>query len=460
MVSSKKVCVIGGGMSGLASARELLREGHDVTVMEQIGGVGGQWLYDPRTDAGDPLGTAGVHSSMYTSVRLISPREMTCFSDFPFFPKNDGTGDARRYPGHAEFLRYIRDFCEAFGLMDVVRLNAKVLHVGLAAPHAAGDGDGNGIKRWKVSWSRHGDCDGEVVTTEEVFDAIVVAVGQYTQPRLPSINGMDKWSRRQLHSHSYRVPDSFHGEVVVVVGFHESGKDIAQELCNVAREVHVSVKSMDGLTPAVSKAVARHHNLHLHLQEGNPCSIVHSESDPGNVMFADGACVVADSIIYCTGYDLSLPFLDTGGLVTVDGDRFGPLFEHTFPPALAPTLSFVGMLRLVMVPRFYEAQGRWVAQVLSGRRQLPSSEEMMRSAEEYDRAREACPSCRLELDYCDVFGAKHCDFPPVEQWKMELLSSAFARVRDGDVESYCDSYHDSDLVREGLRSEGWLPRTP
>jgi hypothetical protein len=87
------------------------------------------------------------------------------FSDFPFYPKNDGTGDARRYPGHGEFLRYIRDFCDAFGLMDVIRLNTKVLHVGLAPPRAADDG----VKRWTVRCtnanSMHGDCEGEVVRT-------------------------------------------------------------------------------------------------------------------------------------------------------------------------------------------------------------------------------------------------------------------------------------------------------
>ncbi|XP_066396647.1 flavin-containing monooxygenase FMO GS-OX-like 8 [Miscanthus floridulus] len=457
-MSSKKVCVIGAGVSGLASARELLREGHDVTVMEQSSSVGGQWLYDPSTDGGDPLDAAGAHSSMHATVRLISPRELTCFSDFPFFPSNDGTGDARRYPGHAAFLRYIRDFCDAFGLMDVVRLNTKVLHVGLAAPSAADDG---GVKR-TVRWSsRHGDREGEVVTTEEVFNAIVVAVGQYTQPRLPTITGMDKWSRRQLHSHWYRVPDSFHGEVVVVVGFHESGKDTALELSRVAMEVHVSVKSMEGVAPGVSKAVSRHHNLHLHLQVECLC-------DDGQVMFADGSCVVADSIIYCTGYELSFPFLDTGGLVTVDDDRVGPLFEHTFPPALAPSLSFVGLPRLVLVPLFYEVQARWVAQVLSGRRQLPSSEEMMRSAEEYHHAREKASVPRrlshaifFDFEYCDEFGEKHCGFPRMPEWKRDLLWSAVARMRDDDMETYRDSYHDdSDLVLEGLCSEGWLPWTP
>ena len=81
--SSKKVCVVGAGVAGLVSARELRREGHDVTVMEQSGGVGGQWLYDPRTDATDPLGVAGAQSSIYASLRLNTPRETTAFSDFP-----------------------------------------------------------------------------------------------------------------------------------------------------------------------------------------------------------------------------------------------------------------------------------------------------------------------------------------------------------------------------------------
>jgi monoamine oxidase len=121
MVSSRKVCVVGAGVSGLVSARELLREGHDVTVMEQSGGVGGQWLYEPRTNGGDPLGMAGVYSGVYASLRLNAPRDSMGFSDFPFYPKNDGTGDARRYPGHGEFLRYIRDFSLAYFVYYIQR---------------------------------------------------------------------------------------------------------------------------------------------------------------------------------------------------------------------------------------------------------------------------------------------------------------------------------------------------
>jgi cation diffusion facilitator CzcD-associated flavoprotein CzcO len=52
-----------------------------------------------------------------------------------------------------------------------------------------------------------------VAVDEEVFDAVVVANGHYSQPMLPSVKGMEVWRRRQLHSHSYRVPDPFRGEV-------------------------------------------------------------------------------------------------------------------------------------------------------------------------------------------------------------------------------------------------------
>ena len=87
---------------------------------------------------------------------------------------------------HGEFLRYIRDSCDAFGLMDVVRLNTKILHVGPLAPR----GHDGGVPRWTVKCSsRRGGCEGDAVTAEEVFDAVVVAVGQHNQPRLPAING-------------------------------------------------------------------------------------------------------------------------------------------------------------------------------------------------------------------------------------------------------------------------------
>ncbi|CAN6180697.1 unnamed protein product [Urochloa humidicola] len=106
----KKVCVVGAGMSGLAAARELRHEGLAVTVMEQRSDVGGQWLYDPRTEADDPLGsTAPAGEGAWQHVRvaaadqvIISARECMGFSDFQFVPRPGACRDAQRFLGRRE----------------------------------------------------------------------------------------------------------------------------------------------------------------------------------------------------------------------------------------------------------------------------------------------------------------------------------------------------------------------
>lgn len=454
VLQSKSVCVVGAGMAGLAAARELRREGHAVTVMEQSGDVGGQWLYDPRTDAEDPLGAAvpvRVPSSIYACLRLISPREAMGFSDFQFLPRDGDGRDPRRFPAHRELHCYLRDFCDAFGLMDAVRLNTRVLRVAPAPMSTTTS------SRWAVRSVRglgSTEDDEAQEEEEEVFDAVVVATGHYSQPMLPSgIEGMGEWRRRQLHSHSYRTPEPFRGEGVVVVGCGDSGKDIALDLRRVAREVHLA-SSSEVATPAVSRMLANHGDvLRLHPRIRR----LHAD---GRVEFADGSSVVADTVIYCTGYTYSFPFLDTGGAVTVsdDGCTVGPLFEHVFPPSLAPSLSFVGVPRKVLIPWFFEVQARWVAQVLSGRRALPAEEEMLRSVEERLRAREAAGVPRklshniggVEPQKMYEFWEKYSDLAPMEEWKKELVMSSIASMME-DVETFRDRADDSESVQKGLQ---------
>uniref|UniRef100_J3MI48 Flavin-containing monooxygenase n=1 Tax=Oryza brachyantha TaxID=4533 RepID=J3MI48_ORYBR len=372
---------------------------------------------------------------MYASLRLISPRESMGFTDFPFVPSSGGGRDPRRFPGHREVFLYLKDFCNAFGLMDAVRLNTRVLRVAVAPRR---QGPAGGEPKWVVRSVRVGERD-DTDVQEEVFDAVVVATGHYSQPSLPTIKGMEVWRRRQLHSHSYRLPEPFRGEVVVMVGCGDSGKDIALELIGVAREVHLTAKSTEeATTPAMSKLLAKYANLHLHPR------IEHLRED-GTVVFVDGSRVVADTVMYCTGYVYSFPFLETDGEVTVRDNRVGPLFEHVFPPALAPSLSFVGVPRKVPAPWFFEAQGKWVAQVLSGKRSLPPEEEMTRSVEEHHRAREAAGvpvkythelGSIEPLKYIE-FGEKYCDFPRYEDWRSEIIVSTM-RNRDQDLETFRD----------------------
>lgn len=191
---SKHVCVVGAGSSGLVAARELRKEGHDVVVLEQKHDIGGQWLYDPNVEDEDPLGKGTfpkVHSSIYASLRVASPREIMGFSDFPFIEKEGG--DCRRFPGHGEVLEYLRDFCEWFGLRDMIRFNTRVEYVGML--NFKGNGDDNEELKWIVRSIKGKKDDDEeeeeevAAAAEEVFDAVVVANGHYSEPFLPTIKG-------------------------------------------------------------------------------------------------------------------------------------------------------------------------------------------------------------------------------------------------------------------------------
>ncbi|CAF2355974.1 hypothetical protein HID58_039548 [Brassica napus] len=440
---SKKVCVIGAGPSGLVSARELRKEGHKVVVMEQNDDVGGQWLYQPNVEEENPLGRSSVptndalkvHSSIYSSLRLTSPREIMGYSDFPFLAKKGR--DMRRFPGHKELWLYLKDFTEAFGIREMIRFNVRVEFVGEEEKR-------EDVRRWIVK-SRE-KSSGKVI--EEIFDAVVVATGHYSHPRLPSIRGMDSWKRKQVHSHVYRVPDPFRNEVVVVVGNSMSGQDISMELVEVAKEVHLSAKSLD-ISSGLSKVISKHQNLLLHPQ-------IESLEDDGRVIFVDGTWVVADTILYCTGYSYKFPFLESKGRVEVDDDRVGPLFEHTFPPCLSPSLSFVGIPRKLIGFPFFEAQAKWIAQVLSGKSSLPSPDQMLQSVADFYRSRDLAGVPKhnthdiADFTYCDKY-ADYVGFPHLEEWRKQLCLSALTNSQE-NLETYRDSWDDHELLQEALQS--------
>ncbi|KAJ9567235.1 hypothetical protein OSB04_003201 [Centaurea solstitialis] len=408
----KIVCVVGAGPSGLVAARELKKEGHKVVVLEQNHDVGGQWLYDPKVDEKDPFGKA-VHSSMYESLRLTSPREIMGFTDFPFLMKKGR--DTRRFPGHKELFLYLKDFCEWFGLREMIRFNTRVEYVGIQ------DHDGFGKDlRWVVK-SKVKDSDHKVLV--EVFDAVVVATGHYSHPRLPSIKGMDAWKRKQIHSHVYRVPKPFQNQVVVVVGNSLSGQDISMELVNVAKEIHLSSKS-PCVSEGLSKVISKHDNLHLH-------PIIECLHEDGRVVFVDGSWLIADTIIYCTGYSYSFPFLDTKGTVSVDDDR------------------------LIGFP-FFESQAKWIAQLLSGKRTLPSRDEMMKSIQDFYKSRDDARIPKhnthdvADFEYCDKYG-DHVGFPHLEEWRKDLCVSAIVNSVV-NLETYRDHYDDEELLQVAHQS--------
>ena len=59
------------------------------------------------------------------------------------------------------------------------------------------------------------------------FDAVVVCVGNYHQPNLPEVQGIDDFPGLQMHAHNYRSAAMFTHQTVIVVGASFSGKTLS-----------------------------------------------------------------------------------------------------------------------------------------------------------------------------------------------------------------------------------------
>jgi dimethylaniline monooxygenase (N-oxide forming) len=96
--------------------------------------------------------------------------------------------------------------------------------------------------------------------------------------------------------------------------------------------------------------------------------------DGARVVFADGSAFEPDLVLFCTGFETRVPFLDSRVAST-------PRFLHTFNPEVGPTLAFIGFLRpsFGAIPPLAELQARWFAQVVSGNVALPDPAAMMES---------------------------------------------------------------------------------
>ncbi|XWS49769.1 hypothetical protein CRYUN_Cryun12cG0031200 [Craigia yunnanensis] len=444
-VKSRHVAVVGAGAAGLVAARELHREGHSVVVFERGNEVGGTWVYTPRVEP-DPLGIDPnrpiVHTSVYSSLRTNLPREVMGFRDFPFVIRSGENRDPRMYPGHREVLLYLKEFAREFGIEEMVRFETEVVKVGILE---------NGkckVRSKKTSSLNNENNDNnisEIEFDDEIFDAVVVCVGHYTEPRIAEIPGVNLWPGKQMHSHNYRIPEPFRDQVVILIGCSASAVDISRDIAAIAKEVHVASRSVADET--YTKQLG-YNNLWLH-------SMIDSAREDGTVVFRNGKVVLADVIMHCTGYKYHFPFLDTNGIVTVDDNRVGPLYKHIFPPALAPCLSFIGVPWIVSTFPLFEFQSKWIAGVLSARITLPSQKEMMEDIKAFYSTLEASgipkryTHCLGEskFEYYDWL-ASQCGCQGIEKWRKQMIDATVENIISLRPDTYRDEWEDQQLVLE------------
>jgi dimethylaniline monooxygenase (N-oxide forming) len=295
-----------------------------------------------------------------------------------------------------------------FGLRDRIQLGAEVTRA---------ERRPDGV--WRIALA-----SGEV----REYDMLAVANGHHWNPQWPDPPFPGHFDGLVLHSHQYVDAAPFAGKCVLVLGMGNSAMDIAVEASYQAETVflaarrgaHVVPKYIFGKpidTLATSARVPFAIRVGMlramlrmvqgpveryglpkpdhRLGEAHPTvsadilnRVVHgavvarpniAELLGDSVRFTDGSIEKVDVIIYCTGYRVTFPFFDETFIAAADNDL--PLFRRVFKPAI-PNLAFIGLLQpLGALMPLAEAQGRWFAELLTGRYLLPSDEEMVEDIE-------------------------------------------------------------------------------
>jgi dimethylaniline monooxygenase (N-oxide forming) len=412
-----KVCIVGAGSSGLTACQVLAARGIEFDCFEKGSMIGGNWRYE------NDNGT----SSAYKSLHINSARKLMSYRAFPM-PE-----DYPDYPSHFQVAKYFDDYAERFGLNEKIAFNTTVLNVrdlsGSGRQKAnAGEGEG----QWEVTVE---GPDGE--RRSERYRAVLVANGHHWKPRWPEppFPGADAYEGEQMHVHHYREPDVLEGRRVLVLGIGNSAVDVAVESSRIAERTFLAMrrsayvipkflggKPVDEATPPAATYLpmpmrrffmARLLKLTVgemtdyglpepdhKLLEAHPT--VSSELLPrighGDiavkpnidrfaggraVRFADGSEEEIDLTIYCTGYEISFPFLDEA--VFAARDNRMPLYKRAVAVE-SPGLYFVGFIQpLGPIMPLAEAQAEWIADLLAGKAALPAAAEMRKEIAAYER---------------------------------------------------------------------------
>ena len=193
--------VIGAGPAGLAAAKCLKARGLDLATFEKGPSVGSVWRRH------------------YDRLHLHTDRAR---SGLPGLPMPRAFG---RYPSRAQVVSYLETYAAAFGLKPVFGAPVREL------------------RREGSLWRA------EAGDESALAPVAVVATGLADFPHEPKWPGMEDFAGPILHSCRYRNPGPFAGKRVLVVGYGNSGGEIALDLAEAGVRVALAVRSPINVIP-------------------------------------------------------------------------------------------------------------------------------------------------------------------------------------------------------------------
>ena len=193
--------IVGAGPAGLACAVTMRTAGFNVAVLEKADGVGAVWRRH------------------YDRLHLHTDRDRSGLPGMAL-PRTYPT-----YPSREQMVEYLERYAARFDINPV--FNTTVSR----------------IRQNGSQWCA--DADGDTTTAS----VVIVATGIADAPYRPSWPGWELYRGAVVHSSEYGNPTPYAGKRVLVVGFGNSGGEIALDLANAGIDVALAVRSPVQILP-------------------------------------------------------------------------------------------------------------------------------------------------------------------------------------------------------------------
>src|SRR5690349_9300476 len=450
-----RIAVIGAGISGIAAASVLKKNGFVPVVFEKHEKIGGVW------------------ATAYPEVHLQNIYTQYHFSDFDWSFQPD------LHPTGEQIMRYLSEAVEHLNLD--IRLKHEILEM-----KETSDG-------WLLRY------ENEVGIHEESFEYVILAAGQYTDRKnIPHFLDEEQFKGKIVTERDITSLDVFNGKRVVIVGYGKSALDMAVLAAERGIEVHHVFRTPGWLIPewilgahftyalftrfgnvmmtswAQPTAMERflHHQLKFvvssfwdmiqsivlfqlkrngkgkdHATQERLKTLIpehkilmdfrssgalgpenyyplvaegkilpyHSEIECFShdaVRLKNGIVIPCDVVVLSTGYLApKFPFLPKEHRVWLEAEKDGvQLYRHLIHPSI-PWLAFAGFNHGYMHVPTVEIGTQWLCAYLQGDLELPSFKEMERSIEyvrnwkreniKFENARSCAVSTRFQ-QYIDI----------------------------------------------------------
>lgn len=386
-----RVCVIGAGPAGmnlLGMFKNLKGRGTpvEVTCYEKQNTPGGMWNFTWRTgtdEYGEPL-----HSSLYRDLFSTGPKECLELPNYTFVD-HFGKSIPSFLPREV-ILDYLKGYWKFLGVKDS----------DVKTAHCVRDVKYDDVK--KTFTIRVTDFKAKIDHIEE-FDYVVVSTGHFSTPNLPAFTGMNSFTGRVLHSHSFRSAREFQRQDVVVVGSSYCAEDIAL-LCYKFGANNITIS---------------HYNERMNRKW--PRGIVEKPIlkwlDNNTVHFQDGSLQEADSIILCTGYKHYFPFMPKKIRLECQNLLFPPnLYQglqwYATEPGQIDTdgrLFYMAMQGQCYTFPMFMMQAHWVSYVIKGLMKTPDREYCVREIKTWYEANEDLHNYYRQIDAQSSYLKRLCD---------------------------------------------------